>query len=64
MTSDRRKTHAEYMAMAVVLGQHIGVDGDPLQKAIHFLTSQPKCPLCLEEFSKVQDTTQGSGDAK
>lgn len=46
---EKKKTHEEYLALAKVLGEHIGVHGseDPLLMAFHFI-QHPDCPLCLE----------------
>lgn len=47
-----KKTHEEYMALAKVLGEHIGVGlgCDPVLMAVHFM-SNPSCPLCLEDIA-------------
>lgn len=67
MTTEGRKTHEEYMALARVLGEHAGLEmylGDPLIRAanlaIHALTSKPRCPLCMEQLAKVKDITSDS----
>jgi hypothetical protein len=52
-----KKTHEEYMAIAKVLGEHVGceLNFDPFSKAIalmvHFIKN-PSCPLCLERIEK------------
>jgi hypothetical protein len=48
-----KKTHEEYMALAKVLGEHLGcqLSVDPVRMAVH-LISHPDCPLCLEEIVK------------
>ena len=64
MTTEGRKTHEEYMALSRVLGQHIAAEmypGDPMIRAanlsIHFLTSNPRCPMCLEQIAKAKADT-------
>lgn len=53
-----KKTHEEYMAIARVLGQHAGCEmiEDPVERALqmslHFLMSNPRCPMCLENAAK------------
>lgn len=48
-----KKTHAEYLVLAKILGRHLGCElvSDPIDRALfltlHFVTD-PTCPLCLE----------------
>jgi hypothetical protein len=46
-----KKTHEEYMALAKILGEHLGCElhGDWLSLILHFIAS-PSCPLCHEKF--------------
>lgn len=53
-----KKTHAEYMELAKVLGRHIGCEliSDPIDRAIalalHLATDKPTCPMCLEKVAE------------
>jgi hypothetical protein len=52
-----KKTHEEYLALAKILGQHLGceLNMDPFAREIalatHFV-AHPTCPLCLEMIEK------------
>lgn len=71
MTPDANKTHEERLALARVLGRHMGYEiypGDPMMReallAIHFLTDKPRCPMCLERVAKAQEQTSGQSGIK
>lgn len=48
-----KKTHEEYMAIAKVLGEHMGYElqGDSLMIVLHFILN-PTCPMCLDRITE------------
>ena len=55
-----KKTPEEYIKIAKVLGEHVGISliPDPYSQVImmatHFITSNPRCPMCLYEAAKAE----------
>lgn len=55
-----KKTHEEYLALAKILGQHLGCElimdlfARVIALANHFV-EHPDCPLCLEAIKKCSE---------